>query len=71
MPGNFLQNIEKYRQNKAVVFTGLDYFQIWFLLMTKYYKYLSKKFVPLAGQSAIQDVQSFLKSRTRTVINSI
>ena len=71
MPGNFLQNIEKYRQNKAVVFTGLDYFQIWFLLMTKNYKYLSKKFVPLAGQSAIQDVQSFLKSRTRTVINSI
>ena len=69
MPNNFLQNIEKYRQNKAVVFTGLDYFQIWFLLMIKNYKYLSKKFVPLANDASIQDVQSFLKSRTRTVIN--
>lgn len=69
MPNNFLQNIEKYRQNKAVVFTGLDYFQIWFLLMIKNYKYLSKKFVPLADQISIQEVQSFLKSRTRTVIN--
>ncbi|MDB5250459.1 MAG: fatty acid desaturase [Segetibacter sp.] len=70
MPTNFLQNIEKYRNNDVVVFTGLDYFQIWFLLMTKNYKYLSKKFVPLSDKlTTPEDITTFLKSRTRTVIN--
>jgi fatty acid desaturase len=26
MPNNFLQNIEEYKQNDVVIFTGLDYF---------------------------------------------
>jgi fatty acid desaturase len=72
MPNNFLQNIEKYRQNKAVVFAGLDYFQIWFLLMIKNYKYLSKKFVSLADETpSAEDIQNLLKSRTRTVIDYV
>ena len=72
MPNNFLQNIEKYRQNKAVVFAGLDYFQIWFLLMIKNYKYLSKKFVSLADETpSAEDIQNLLKSRTRTVIDCV
>jgi len=71
MPNDFLQNIEEYKRNDVVVFTGLDYFQIWFLLMTKNYKFLSRRFVCLSDNySSPNDVITFLKSRTRTVITS-
>ena len=69
MPANFLQNIEQYRKNNAVVFAGLDYFQIWFLLMTKNYNHLSKRFVSLTGLPASpSEIQRFLKGRTRKII---
>lgn len=69
MPDNFLQNIEKYKQNRVVVFSGLDYFQIWFLLMTKNYRYLSKKFLPLSDNPICQqDIIQLLKSRTKAFI---
>jgi len=72
MPNNFLQNIEEYKNNDVVVFSGLDYFQIWFLLMTKNYKYLSKKFISLSGKFVLEDdIIAFLKSRTRIVITSV
>lgn len=69
MPGDFLKNIEKYRANEAIVFEGLDYFQIWFLLMTKNYAYLSKRLVPLSDETPdpINISSRFLKSRTRKI----
>ncbi|WP_121356934.1 fatty acid desaturase family protein [Flavisolibacter nicotianae] len=69
MPADFLKNIDKYRANRAVVFSGLDYFQIWFLLMTKNYGYLAKKFVSLDGelQNSVE-IQAFLSSRTRRIM---
>lgn len=72
MPADFLKNIEKYRLNNAVIFAGLDYFQIWFLLMTKNYAFLSKRFVSLTDQPlAGTDIQAFLKSRTQRIIRTI
>jgi fatty acid desaturase len=66
MPNDFIQNLEKYRQNDAVIFTGLDYFQIWFLLMTKNYKFLSKRFVSLSETPVeLETIQALLYSRTR------
>ena len=68
MPSNFLENIEEYKRNDVIVFTGLDYFQIWFLLMTKNYQFLSKRFVPLNDKYATQaEIENFLKSRTRAI----
>ncbi|MCW3109734.1 MAG: fatty acid desaturase [Segetibacter sp.] len=70
MPKDFLQNIEKYKQNEVVIFAGLDYFQIWFLLMIKNYKYLSKKFVCLSDTGVPNEkIVAFLKSRTRKIID--
>jgi len=69
MPKDFLQNIEKYKQNDVVIFKGLDYFQIWFLLMIKNYKFLSKRFVSLSDPTLpIEKIQELLKERTRPVI---
>ncbi|WP_018614518.1 fatty acid desaturase family protein [Segetibacter koreensis] len=72
MPSNFLQNIEEYKNNEVVIFSGLDYFQIWFLLMTKNYKFLSKKFVSLSDKfTSEKDKIAFLKSRTKTIITGV
>ena len=71
MPKDFLNNIEKYKANKAIIFTGLDYFQIWFLLMTKNYTFLSKRTVSLSDTPpSIEEIKSLLKSRTRQFCTS-
>ena len=72
MPNNFLQNIEEYKRNDVVVFSGVDYFQIWFLLMTKNYRYLSKRFVSLSGKPiSPEEIITFLKGRTRAIIATV
>ncbi len=65
MPANFKENIDTYNKNKAIVFSGLDYFQIWFLLMIKNYKKLAKSFVQLGEPQTTEEIIIFLKSRTR------
>lgn len=68
MPKDFLQNIEKYKQNDVIIFTGLDYFQIWFLLMIKNYNYLSKKFVSLSDTPMpVEKIAALLRSRTQKI----
>ena len=51
--------------NKAIVFSGLDYFQIWFLLMTRNYKKLAANFVELGEARSREEIVKFLKSRTQ------
>lgn len=64
MPTDFLANIETYRRNKSIVFKKLDYFMIWFLLMTKSYKTLSKFFVSLEEKPVSQEqIIQLMKSR--------
>jgi fatty acid desaturase len=66
MPKNFQDNKEKYVLNKSVVFKEVDYFFIWFLLMTHSYKYLANKFVDISGAYHSQEeIIAFLKSRTK------
>ncbi|HEY4966546.1 MAG TPA: fatty acid desaturase, partial [Puia sp.] len=65
MPTNFKENINVYKENKAIVFTGLDYFQIWFLLMTKNYRKLALNFVKLDDEQNTEEIISFLKTRTQ------
>jgi fatty acid desaturase len=65
MPANFKDNISTYVLNNAIVFKKLDYFQIWFLLMTKNYKTLAANYVQLGEQQTSAEIITFLKSRTR------
>jgi fatty acid desaturase len=64
MPGNFKENIKLYKKNEAIVFSGLDYFQIFFFLMTKNYKKLAAHFVELGEKRSPDEVVSLLKRRT-------
>lgn len=65
MPANFKENISQYIKNNAIVFRRIDYFQIWFLLMTKNYKKLATNFVDLRENRSKEEIMEFLKSRTR------
>jgi fatty acid desaturase len=71
MPADFKKNIALYKDNKAIVFFGLDYFQIWFLLMTKNYRKLADSFVELGENRSIEEIIGFLKNRTRKFDSSI
>jgi len=70
MPQEFLKNIETYQREDAIVFCKIDYFSIWFMLMTKNYKRLSKYFVqlnPVVVRSE-DDIINLLKARTKRFI---
>lgn len=69
MPGDFLKNMDKYAENNSVVFQGVDYNYIWFMLMTKNYGKLADKFVNVGDRFADkQEIMDFLKSRVHASI---
>lgn len=67
MPIDFEKNMSRYAEEKAIVFRKLDYFMVWFLLMTKNYKSLSKYFVDLSpGESRTNiEIINLMKERVR------
>ena len=68
MPMEFQRNIEKYKENNVVVFEGIDFFVIWFLLVTKNYNYLASKYVDMGGRfQSREEVIAFLKKRVSKI----
>ena len=64
MPEEFQKNIERYKANNAVIFEGIDFFVIWFFLMTKNYNQLAKHFVDINNQfNSKEEIIAFLKKR--------
>lgn len=49
MPDELLANLDAYRRQGALVFSGLDYFQIWALLMVGAHGTLARRLVDLGG----------------------
>jgi hypothetical protein len=68
MAQEFRDNIDDYAREKAIVFEGIDFFMVWFFLMTGNYKTLAKKFVRLDDSfKTDEEVIAFLKSRTKVL----
>jgi fatty acid desaturase len=68
-PEEFEQNRAAYGANDAIVFDGIDFFQVWALLMFGRYESLAARFVQLPG-APVRDraaVIEFLKSRLRPI----
>ncbi|MCB0573288.1 MAG: fatty acid desaturase, partial [Saprospiraceae bacterium] len=66
MPGDFVKNIDKYAENKALVFEGVDYNQIWAMLMFKRYHSLADHLVNINGMyRSREDAITLMKVRTR------
>jgi fatty acid desaturase len=69
MPRDFRDNIQKYIDNGAVVFKKIDFFIIWFLLMTKNYTALANNYVQLDSSKNMtnEEIITLLKIKTRKV----
>ena len=67
LPADFLASRERYAQEGAIVFEGLDFFLVSVLLWTKQYKTLAKAYVRLDGDKTDDEVIALLKSRLKPV----
>jgi fatty acid desaturase len=66
MPGDFERNRAEYARQGALVFEGIDFFQVWALLMLHRYEALAARLVPLADQPLDRaQVVALLRERTR------
>ena len=66
MPQDFEKNLNKYIDNKAIVFEVIDYFVIWLWLMLKRYDILAKHFVNIGNTyQSKEEIIALLKERTK------
>jgi hypothetical protein len=69
MPADFEKKLDKDRDEGAIVFDGIDYFQVWFFLMLKRYDILAKHFVDLAEEPRTEEeVIALLEKRTDPIL---
>ncbi|HET8725496.1 MAG TPA: fatty acid desaturase [Anaeromyxobacteraceae bacterium] len=68
-PAWFESRLEEFGRSDAVVLRGVDFFQVWLLLMTGRWNRLAAAFVRLPGAPERTDAEvvAFLKSRVRPV----
>ena len=69
-PEHMVQNQQKYRDQKAIIFKNIDFHGIWCCLMIKDYETMARSFVQLTsegepGHKSHDEIVAFLKSRTR------
>lgn len=70
MPKDFVNNTDKYAANKALVFEGVDYNQIWAMLMLRRYDKLADHLVNIHGMYASkEEAMALMMERTRKFEN--
>jgi fatty acid desaturase len=68
LPTDFEANRERYAEERAIVFQGVDFFLVWLMLMGKRYDMLAKRFVPLVeNPPAREEIIAMLRERTRKI----
>lgn len=68
MPGEFEQNVDKYREQGAIVFHTIDFFAVWLFLMTKQHGLLAKFYVNLGGgPETKEEIVTLLKNRLKRI----
>jgi fatty acid desaturase len=69
MPGDFQRNVATYEAERALVFSGIDFFHVWAALMLKRYDWLARRLVPLGKEArSHDDLVAVLRSRTRPIV---
>jgi fatty acid desaturase len=72
LPNDFKKNIPRYTDENSIIFQGIDFFQVWFFLMTKQYDVLAKKMVIVnPALTSKEQVVELLKERTRRIHYSL
>lgn len=68
LPLEFQKNRAKYAEQGAIVFEGIDFFIVWFFLMTHNYKALAKHYVDLGETPKTdEEIIELLKSRVARI----
>ncbi len=69
LPAELERNLARYGAEDALVFDGLDFFQVWLLLMLKRWRRLARAVVQLPGAPARDESEmiAFLKQRTQPI----
>ena len=68
MPDDFLRNLNTYAQQGAIVFDGIDFFQVWLYLMLRRYDWLARRYVHLGGpKKSHAEIVALLRERTRAI----
>jgi fatty acid desaturase len=69
MPAEFQSNKETYGQQDAIVFDGIDFFQVWLLLMLGQHERLAKRMVQLPGapERTLEERIAFLRTRLAAI----
>jgi fatty acid desaturase len=66
MPEEFSQNIDRYREQQAIVFEGIDFFGVWVCLMLNRYDWLARRRVALGPSSPpVEESIALFRSRTQ------
>jgi Fatty acid desaturase len=64
-PEHLVSNAEKFKDQRVIIFSGIDYWGIWCMLMFQNYDVLAKHFVDLTGNMTTKEKKEWLKARTR------
>jgi fatty acid desaturase len=64
MPEEFLRGADRYAAEGAIVFEGIDFFGVWFLLMLRRYDRLARRVVQLGEKRSPDEIIALLRSRT-------
>ena len=66
LPGEFMKNINSYAKENSIIFKKIDFFQVWFFLMTKRYDILAKNLITVNHHIQTQEQAiALLKARTK------
>lgn len=66
-PKHFLDNLDEYKKNDALVFDGLDFLGVFVKLMNKKYDELADHVVNLGNYSSKEEIIAMLKKRTQYI----
>lgn len=64
MPQDFLDLLPEYQKRDAIVFEGIDFFQVWLYLMLGRYDWLANRYVDLGHGRSKEEIIAMLRSRT-------
>lgn len=67
LPRDFQNNWQRYGREGAIVFEGLDFFMVSFLLWTKQYSILARRYVRLNGEMTNDEVIALLHKRVAPI----
>lgn len=68
MPVDFQNKRELYAKDDAIIFDGIDFFQVWALLMMKRYDILAKHFVELRDEArSDREIIALMRHRTQPI----